>query len=149
MNPPYGRAIGDWMKKAYEPSRTTAEIVVCLVPARTDTRWWHDYAERGKHRPLKGRVRFGDAKNSAPFPSMLVWFRRPASDSGPVDGLAEQVDLTDYCPSCGGLMADVAGRLHCYSCGGDGGVSETRTVAEDRTAAMERLRSKLDGGSAS
>ncbi len=44
MNPPYGRMIGEWMRKAWESSQTTAELVVCLVPARTDTRWWHEYA---------------------------------------------------------------------------------------------------------
>lgn len=48
MNPPYGKEIGLWMRKAYLSSRQGA-TVVCLVPARTDTRWWHDYAmRRGK-----------------------------------------------------------------------------------------------------
>jgi site-specific DNA-methyltransferase (adenine-specific) len=75
MNPPYGRTIGAWMRKAWEASQTTAELVVCLVPARPDTRWWHDYAERGERRFLKGRLRFGDAKSGAPFPSALVVFR--------------------------------------------------------------------------
>ncbi len=74
MNPPYGREIGQWMKKAYESSVNGA-TVVCLVPARTDTRWWHDYAMKGKIRFIKGRLKFGDAKNSAPFPSAIVVFK--------------------------------------------------------------------------
>jgi phage N-6-adenine-methyltransferase len=75
MNPPYGREIGQWMRKAFE-SRNTADIVVCLVPARVDTAWWHEYAAKGEVRFLRGRVRFGDAKNGAPFPSAIVIFRR-------------------------------------------------------------------------
>lgn len=71
MNPPYGRDIGKWMKKASESNAT----VVCLVPARTDTKWWHDYAMKGEITFVKGRLKFGDAKNSAPFPSAVVVFR--------------------------------------------------------------------------
>ena len=71
MNPPYGREIGKWMKKAFE-SKTK---VVCLVPSRTDTRWWHDYAMKAEEiRFIKGRLKFGDAVNSAPFPSAVVIF---------------------------------------------------------------------------
>ncbi len=73
MNPPYGREIGEWMKKAYESSLQGA-TVVCLVPSRTDTKWWHDYAMKGKIEFIKGRLKFGDAKNSAPFPSAIVIF---------------------------------------------------------------------------
>jgi len=72
MNPPYGREIGKWMKKAYQSSEAT---VVCLVPSRTDTRWWHEYAMKGEIRFIRGRLKFGEAKNSAPFPSALVIFR--------------------------------------------------------------------------
>ena len=71
MNPPYGREIGAWMEKAYESSLEGA-TVVCLVPARTDTRWFHDFAMRGEIRFIKGRLKFGDSKNSAPFPSAVV-----------------------------------------------------------------------------
>lgn len=74
MNPPYGRAIKDWMKKGYESSLQGA-TVVCLVPARTDTIWWHDYAMKGEIRLLKGRLKFGNAKTNAPFPSAVVVFR--------------------------------------------------------------------------
>lgn len=73
MNPPYGREIIKWMKKAYESSLKGA-MVVCLVPARTDTRWWHDYAIKGQCFFIKGRLKFGDSKNSAPFPSAVVIF---------------------------------------------------------------------------
>ena len=71
MNPPYGREIGLWMKKAWE-SETT---VVCLVPARTDTKWWHDYAMKGEIEFIRGRLKFGNAKNSATFPSAVVVYR--------------------------------------------------------------------------
>lgn len=73
MNPPYGRTIGAWMKKAWESSLRGA-TVVCLVPARTDTRWWHDYAMRGEIRFIRGRLKFGGSKNSAPFPSAIIIF---------------------------------------------------------------------------
>lgn len=73
MNPPYGRVIGDWIKKAYESSLNGA-TVVCLLPARTDTQWWHEYCMKGEIRLIKGRLKFGDSKNSAPFPSAIVIF---------------------------------------------------------------------------
>ena len=75
MNPPYGRTIGKWMKKAYESSLSGA-TVVCLVPARTDTNWWHDYAMKGDIEFIKGRLKFGGSKNSAPFPSAVVVFKQ-------------------------------------------------------------------------
>ncbi len=74
MNPPYGRAIGEWMAKAYRESQAGA-LVVCLVPARTDTAWWHEYAVRGEIKFLRGRLHFRNAQNGAPFPSALVIFR--------------------------------------------------------------------------
>ena len=73
MNPPYGREIKKWMKKAYESNTT----VVCLVFARTDTKWFHDYVYgKAEIRFIKGRVKFGDSKNSAPFPSMIAIYKR-------------------------------------------------------------------------
>jgi len=75
MNPPYGRAIGRWVKKALEESLNGA-LVVCLLPARTDTRWWQDYARRGQVWFLRGRLKFGQARNAAPFPSAIVIFGR-------------------------------------------------------------------------
>lgn len=77
-NPPYGRGIGAWVSKAWESSQTTADLVVLLIPARTDTRWWHEYVVRGEVRFVKGRLRFGDLKASAPFPSAIVVFRNEA-----------------------------------------------------------------------
>lgn len=73
MNPPYGRTIGAWMAKAWQESQRGA-LVVCLVPARTDTAWWHDYAAKGQVRFLRGRLRFEGGKHSAPFPSAVVVF---------------------------------------------------------------------------
>lgn len=79
MNPPYGREIERWMAKAVDSAHGGA-LVVCLVPARTDTRWWHKYARRGEIRYLRGRLRFGDATNAAPFPSAIVVLRPPLTD---------------------------------------------------------------------
>lgn len=79
MNPPYGREIGRWMRKAYEASMQGA-TVVCLVPARTDTAWWHDYAMQGEIAFFRGRLKFGNAQNSAPFPSALVVFDGGAAE---------------------------------------------------------------------
>ena len=74
MNPPYGAGIGAWVRKAYESSLLGA-TVVCLVPARTDTRWWQDCCTRGEVRFLRGRLSFGGTETSAPFPSAVVVFR--------------------------------------------------------------------------
>lgn len=75
MNPPYGRAIGNWLKKAYEESLQQNTKVVCLIPSRTDTKYWHDYCMKASEiRFVKGRLKFGDSKNSAPFPSAIVIF---------------------------------------------------------------------------
>ena len=76
MNPPYGREIGKWVRKAFEESRRAA-VVVCLLPARTDTAWVHDYCIRGHVRVLRGRLYFTDQDGKtgrAPFPSMIVIF---------------------------------------------------------------------------
>jgi len=75
MNPPYGRTIGAWVRKAFESAQGGA-TVVCLLPARTDTRWWHEYVMKADDiRFIKGRLKFGGSKNSAPFPSALVIFK--------------------------------------------------------------------------
>ncbi len=75
-NPPYGRSIKDWVEKAYKESKKENTTVVMLIPARTDTRYFHEYIyNKAKEiRFVKGRLKFGDAKNSAPFPSMVVVF---------------------------------------------------------------------------
>ena len=79
LNPPYGRSMGDWMKKAAMESRKPGTIVVCLIPARTDTAWYWDWVVpyAAEIQPLRGRVRYclgGRELNSSPFPSMLVRF---------------------------------------------------------------------------
>lgn len=85
MNPPYGRAIAGWMRKAWQASQGGA-TVVCLVPARTDTAWWHDYAMRGEIRYVRGRIHFltggvqmthatRSGATPAPFPCAVVVFR--------------------------------------------------------------------------
>ena len=75
MNPPYGREIKHWVKKAYEESLKGA-VVVCLLPARTDTSWWHDYVMKSNDiRFIRGRLKFGNSQNSAPFPSAVVVFK--------------------------------------------------------------------------
>ena len=74
MNPPYGREIGQWVQKAYT-SALEGATVVCLLPARTDTAWWHDYCMKGEVRFVRGRLKFGDATENAPFPSAVVVFR--------------------------------------------------------------------------
>jgi phage N-6-adenine-methyltransferase len=73
VNPPYGREIGGWVKKAFESSLKGA-LVVCLLPARVDTKWWQDYCRFGHVHFLRGRLRFGNSVNSAPFPSAIVTF---------------------------------------------------------------------------
>ena len=78
MNPPYGREIGKWIEKAYKESLKGA-VVICLIPARTDTRYWHNFIfpYASDIRFLKGRVKFG--KNGeyspAPFPSAIIEFK--------------------------------------------------------------------------
>jgi site-specific DNA-methyltransferase (adenine-specific) len=75
-NPPYGRAIKDWVRKCYEESKKPNTIVVMLIPARTDTTYFHEYIYKKARdiRFVKGRLKFGNSKNSAPFPSMVVVF---------------------------------------------------------------------------
>ena len=77
-NPPYGRKIGEWVQRAYLSSQIGSATVVMLLPARTDTRWFHDYIYNKSNteiRFIKGRLKFGGCQNSAPFPSMVVIFR--------------------------------------------------------------------------
>lgn len=76
LNPPYGRNMKDWMRKAYEESQAENTTVVVLVPARTDTAWFHDYVYgKAELRFLRGRLKFGGCENSAPFPSLVVVYR--------------------------------------------------------------------------
>ena len=73
MNPPYSD-VSAWMGKAYGSANEGA-TVVCLIPSRTDTAWWHNYVMKAEIRLLRGRLKFGEAKNSAPFPSAVIVFR--------------------------------------------------------------------------
>lgn len=74
-NPPYGRVIGDWVRKGYNEFLKGATVVF-LLPARTDTKWFHEYIYgKATIRFIKGRLKFGDSIQSAPFPSMIVIFK--------------------------------------------------------------------------
>lgn len=74
-NPPYGRQVGRWVAKAAQSAAEGATVVM-LLPARTDTAWFHDYIYgRAEVRFVRGRLKFGGSTNSAPFPSMVVIFR--------------------------------------------------------------------------
>lgn len=74
-NPPYGKVIKEWVKKSYEESRDRDTTVVMLIPARTDTAYFHDFIYgKAEIRFIRGRLKFNNAKNAAPFPSMVVVF---------------------------------------------------------------------------
>ena len=73
-NPPYGRSIGAWVTKAAVEARISATLIVMLVPARTDTRWWHEATRTARGEFLRGRLRFKGAPASAPFPSALLYW---------------------------------------------------------------------------
>ena len=78
VNPPYGRQVGQWVKRAYEVSQEGA-LVVLLLASRTDTRWWHDYVMLADEiRFIKGRLYFDDKGGPAPFPSVVVVFHEEA-----------------------------------------------------------------------
>ena len=85
VNPPYSQC-KEWIKKCSEEGRKPNTAVVCLVPSRTDVRWFHDYCvNKSSIIFLKGRLKFGDSKNSAPFPSMICIFD----------------NISVYCHGCG------------------------------------------------
>lgn len=75
-NPPYGRELTKWVKKCHDEGQNGATVVM-LIPARTDTRWFHDYIyNKAEIRFIKGRLKFGNSKSAAPFPSMLVIYKK-------------------------------------------------------------------------
>ena len=75
-NPPYGREVKHWGKKCYEESLKPNTTVILLIFSRTDTKYFHDYIYgKAELRFIKGRLKFGNCKNSVPFPSMVVIFR--------------------------------------------------------------------------
>ena len=76
VNPPYGRDIKKWIKKGYEESQKDKTTVVMLIPARTDTSYWHEYCMKASQIFfVKGRLKFGGATSGAPFPSAVVVFK--------------------------------------------------------------------------
>lgn len=96
VNPPYGRHINDWVRKGYEESRKPGTVVVMLIPARTDTTYFHEYIFHGKAdevRFLRGRLKFtdedGNAKDAAPFPSAVIVWRSPDMLAGIKDMVLE------------------------------------------------------------
>jgi phage N-6-adenine-methyltransferase len=74
LNPPYGRTIKDWVRKADDVAKDGG-VVVCLVPSRTDTSWWHEHCIHHEVRFIRGRLKFGNQPNAAPFPSAVVVMR--------------------------------------------------------------------------
>jgi len=85
LNPPYGRGIDKWIKKAYEESLKSRTRVVMLVPARPDTKYWHNYIMKANEiHFVKGRLKFGGCENPAPFPSAVIVFGSQWSTTSPV-----------------------------------------------------------------
>lgn len=75
-NPPYGRELPIWVKKCYDEHIKHGITIVMLVPARTDTSYFHDYIlNKSEIRFIRGRLKFNDCKQSAPFPSMIVIYK--------------------------------------------------------------------------
>ena len=74
LNPPYGRTIKDWMRKANQEAQKGPGAIVCLVPSRTDTKWWHDFCIEHEVRFIRSRLKFGGLER-APFPSAVVVMR--------------------------------------------------------------------------
>ena len=75
-NPPYGRAIGEWVCKAHDEAQKPDTLVVMLIPARTDTAYFHDYIYgKAEIRFIRGRLHFNESKSGAPFPSMIVIYK--------------------------------------------------------------------------
>lgn len=75
LNPPYGRTIGTWVQKAAEETERGAAVVVALLPARTDTSWWHEWVMPfARITFIRGRLKFSGMENGAPFPSALAYY---------------------------------------------------------------------------
>lgn len=97
LNPPYGRTLHKWVQKAHDESQKEGTTVVVLIPARTDTAYFHDYIlGKAEIRFLRGRLRFtdedGNAKDAAPFPSLLAIFRGPGAGRDENDAIVEALD---------------------------------------------------------
>lgn len=76
MNPPYGREIAAWVEKAYRSAKESGATVVCLLPARVDTRWWHDYCAKGEVFFVRGRLKFGGVRTAPHFQVRLLCLGR-------------------------------------------------------------------------
>jgi site-specific DNA-methyltransferase (adenine-specific) len=75
VNPPYGKEIRKWVEKGFE-QYLKGKTIVFLLPSRTDTAWWHDFVMKAHEiRFIRGRLKFDDQKNSAPFPSAIAVFK--------------------------------------------------------------------------
>jgi phage N-6-adenine-methyltransferase len=75
-NPPYGREMPKWIKKAYQTAAAGEGTVVMLIPARTNTAWWHDLCLKGEIRFIRGRPKFNNGKHGLPFPLAIVIFHK-------------------------------------------------------------------------
>ena len=74
MNPPYGKGMDDWMRKIYTTARA-GSLCVCVIPCRTDTRWWEFVMRSSEVWLIKGRLHYNDGEQGAPFPSCVVIYR--------------------------------------------------------------------------
>ena len=82
------KILKDWIKKGFEEGQKDNTMVVMLIPARTDTKYWHDYVMKADEiRFVRGRIKFGDETNSAPFPSAVVVFRQSSFNGPRITGL--------------------------------------------------------------
>ena len=114
MNPPYGNRISKWIEKAFnEVSKGHAELVACLIPARTDTLWWHRFCMKSYDIVyLRGRVKFiadGEIVHPAPFPSAVVIFKQPDMP----EGTESTNDGKTICPGCTVAHLDRDGARWC------------------------------------
>jgi len=108
LNPPYGKMIGKFIQKAYEEAQQNAELVVCLIPARTDTAYWHDYVMKAAEiRLIRGRVKFGvtiDGQKlsfaTAPFPSAIIVFIKGSWNPRLVAYMQKTKEMVDKDDDC-------------------------------------------------
>lgn len=104
-NPPYGRGVGAWVEKAHRTAEESDATVVMLLPARTDTAWFHDYCYNDKYATInfvRGRLKFGGEKNSAAFQGstgIMSVTTKETTAHGHVFYTAEKDAY--ICPSCG------------------------------------------------
>ena len=110
MNPPYGKEIGKWVEKAFQESQNNNAVVVCLLPVRTDTRWWQNFCSKALSIMfIKGRLKFEDehrkGRGTAPFPSAVVVFS-DLKKTNPRHKL--MLPMTFFCEKDGTVIPKVA-----------------------------------------